>query len=258
MRIAITNQKGGSCKTTAAVNLSAALAENGTRVLLVDLDPQDAGASTWLGVREQGSEFREALTSEGDLFPLIVSTAREGLDVLPSSPWLAKVEADLSGTFGAEYILRERLEALPNRWDVTIIDAPPTQGLLSFAGLCAADKALLAVEASSMAIEGLAESSRLLTAVKRRVNQDLELLGVLLSRVDRRLRVSQDIREHIAGSFGDALLSTSIPYDVRLLEAPSHRQDIFSYAPGCKAAAAFRQLAEEILERVGGSWEVAA
>lgn len=255
-RIAITNLKGGVGKTTTAVNLCAGLARRlaaqGERILLVDLDPQiDASASSWLGSGERDRRFLDVLEGRGELADLVVPTRINGLDLIPGSDVLARAEAALAGEPGSELVLAGCFERLPERWKLVVFDTPPAQGWLLYSALAAATDVLVVIESGAMALGSLVGLDRVIQLVRRRLNPKLELFGVLQGRADARTRLYREVDELLRGQFATETLDTVIRADVRLLEAPGHRQDIFEYAPDSRAAADFGALADEVGKRLG-------
>lgn len=247
--IAITNQKGGSCKTTTAVNLAATLSERRKRVLLVDLDPQ-ASASKWLGVRGDGKSLLGAFTEDGTLESLILPTDVPGVDLVASGPMMIRTEKSLAGEPGAETILRDLVAKLPaGRYDYLLFDCPPSFGLLGISALVAADEVLVPVEASSMAIEALGELTHTISTIQKRLNPALDLSSILACRVDSRTNLSREVVDELRKHFGGKVFKTVVRETVRLREAPSHRQPITTYAPRSPAAEDYRSLADELLRR---------
>ena len=244
--IAITNQKGGSGKTTSAVNLAAALAEGKHQVLLVDLDPQ-ASASTWLGVKDGGRGLLDLLTEGGKLIDLVRQTNAPGVDLIPSSSWLVGVEKALAGEVAAETILRSHLANLPVQWKYILLDCPPALSLLTVNALAAAREVLVTVEAHVMALHGLARLIQTVGVIRERLNPELEITGILPCRVDVRTRHAQDVMEELRTRFGKLVFKTVIRENVRLAECPSFGQPITQYAPESHGAEDYRALAREIL-----------
>jgi chromosome partitioning protein len=246
--LAVVNQKGGTSKTTTAVNLAAALAEREERVLVIDLDPQ-ATASAWLGYAEGGRGLADLLTDgTGSLSAFAVSSSSKGVDVVPSSSTLVGVERyhALSGTPGAEYVLRDALRALPPRYDRILLDCPPSLGLLVVSALAASDGVLVPVETSVLAYRAVGQLLRTVDAVKARLNSQLEITGMVACRVSR-TRHAQDVMELMRKRFGPQVLKTQVRENVRLREAAAHRLPITQYAPNSIGAEDYRELAIELM-----------
>lgn len=247
--LAIANQKGGTGKTSVAVNLAAALGAAGHRVLVVDLDPQ-ASASAWLGATPAGRGLLDALTADSaSLAPLAVPTPAPAVDLVPSSLALARAERDLADQPGGEQTLRLLLEGLPERWDFLLLDCPPHLGRLTTSALVAARELLVPVEVSTLALAGLEALLATYRRIRRRLNPTLALAGVVVCRFDARTRISHEILDTLRRDLGDAVLATVLRERVRMREASSHALPIGLYDPGGDAAADFRDLAAEIVAR---------
>lgn len=244
--IAIVNQKGGSGKTTTAVNLAASLAEAAQRVLLIDMDPQ-ASASLWYGLKEKGKGLYEALTGDGDLTSAIESTALDSLKMIPASSILSGVEKALANEVASETILKAKLaQSAASSWDYVLIDCPPTLGILSLNALTTAHEVLVPVEAHVMALHGLVQLLKTIHLVKQRLNPNLEITGIVACRVDYRTKHSQEVLGQLRTRFEDKMCKTVIRENIRLAEAPLHAKPIILYDPQCNGSADYRKLALEL------------
>jgi chromosome partitioning protein len=245
--IAVLNQKGGSGKTTTAVNLAAALAERKRRVLLLDLDPA-AAASNWLGMKEDGKGLLDVLKGGAALGDLVQAAPKGGLDVVPSSFTLSTAEKALAAEIGAETLFRRRLGALPkDRWDYLFVDCPPSVGLLTVNALSAAREVLIPVEAHVMALDGLVTLMQTVEVVKERLNPELAVCGILACRLDLRTNHAREVVESLHGKFGPLLYRTRIRENVRLAECPSFGEPITTYASSSSGAEDYRALAAELV-----------
>jgi chromosome partitioning protein len=249
--IAIINQKGGSAKTTTAVNLAAALGEQQRRVLVLDLDPQ-ASASSWLGVKDGGRGLLDVFTDRLALAGLVQPTSAHGVEVIPSASWLVGVEKALAGEVGAETTLRRRLAELKGPWQYILIDCPPALGLMTVNALAAAQEVLVTVESHVMALSGLARLLETLEVVKERLNPDIKMAGILACRVDARTRHAQEVVEQLRSRFGPLVYDAMIRENVRLAECPSFAQPITLYDPRSHGAADYRQLATDVIRQENG------
>ncbi len=246
---AITNQKGGSGKTTTAVNLAAALGEKKRRVLLIDLDPQ-CSATSWFGLKNTEKGIFSVFIGNGNVLDIISKTNVTGVDAIPASPWLVGAEKALAGEVGAETILRRQLHNLPqDRWEYVLIDCPPALGILTINALAAVREMLVPVEAHVMALEGLAHLLQTVDVVKERLNPALEISGILACRVDGRTRHAQEVVEQLRGRFGNLVYNTVIRENVRLAECPSFAKPITQYDPRSYGAQDYRALAAEVVRQ---------
>ena len=244
--IAVVNQKGGVGKTTTAVNLTAALKARGKSVLLCDFDPQ-ANATSGLGVdkRSLSRSIYDVIVGSTQAADAIVST-KFG-DVLPSAPGLSGAGIELVGVSNREFILQQALETIRDRYDYIFIDCPPSLELLTLNGLCAADSILIPVQCEYYALEGLSDLMTTLRGVKRSLNPDLSIFGVVLTMYDGRTNFSAQVAEEVRRYFPRQVFATAIPRNVRLSEAPSHGLPVFAYDKYSRGAAAYDALAAEVL-----------
>jgi chromosome partitioning protein len=243
------NQKGGVGKTTTAVSLAAALGRRGQRVLLVDLDPQ-ANATSAIGVDGRDCPgIYDALLEEADPRSCIVPVPDEQVSVMPASSALAGAEVELVPVMARERRLAAVLHPLRAEFDWIFIDCPPSLGLLTINALTASDHVLIPVQCEYMALEGLSRLMETLDLVRRNLNPELSVLGLVLTMFDPRTRLAQQVVDEVRAHFTETF-ETVIPRVVRLSEAPSHGQSIFRYEPGGRAAAAYDALAAELLARV--------
>ena len=251
MVIVIANQKGGVGKTTTAINLSAACALEGKRVLLIDLDPQANSSISYIQPENINAGYYELFTElEQPWTDFVYPSGVEGLDLVPARINLAKLEAKLVGDFDAIYRLRDRIEEVKKEYDLIFIDTPPTLGLITVNALVAANYVLIPIQSSYFALEGTDDLLETVEKVRSRPNPDLNLLGVLVTLVDRRTALSKDVETHIRTVFGAKAFETIISRSVRLEESPAHKESIFTYAPRSSGAIEYRKLSKEVLTRV--------
>lgn len=246
--IAIINQKGGSAKTTTAVNLGATLTENGKRVLLIDVDPQGS-SSKWLRCSNAEKGIYNVFTENTCISDNIRDTSIEGLNIIPSSQWLIGIEKALASEVGAETILRRKLNELQGKWDYILIDCPPALGLLSLNALVAANEILVPLETRVMALDGLAQLLKTVEMVKDRLNPDLKINGIIPCRVDKRTRLSMDVIDELKKRFNGMVYETCIRETVKLAECPSFGQPITIYDTKSPGAEDYRTLAKEVITR---------
>ncbi len=245
--VAVVNQKGGVGKTTSAVNLTAALHEQGARVLLVDFDPQ-ANASSGLGVSRRSKYSSYDVIINGVPAEQAIVHTQWG-DVLPSSSALAGAGVELADMEQREYVLKKALDSVAERYDYLFIDCPPSLELLTLNGLCAAEQILIPVQCEYYALEGLSDLMSTMRAVKKRLNPRLTIFGVLLTMFDGRTNFSSQVAQEVRRFFPGKVYAAAIPRNVRLAEAPSHGLPIMAYDKHSKGAKAYRDVAEEILKR---------
>ena len=246
-RIAIINQKGGSGKTTTTVSLGAALAERNRRVLVLDLDPQYS-ATTWLATPPPGRGLFD-LFAEPETTPLenlIRPTATPNLAIAGSNAWLVGAEKTLAAQPGAETILREKLQAVEADYDYVLIDCPPTLGVLTVNALTAVREVLVPVEAHVMGVQGLAQLLQTVEVVKKRLNPNLRIAGILVCRLDHRTNHGPEIYATLKDRF-PVTLATAIRENIRLAECPSMGVPITAYARTSAGAEDYRALSKELI-----------
>jgi chromosome partitioning protein len=249
--LTVANQKGGVGKTTTAVSLAAALADVGARVLLVDLDPQ-GNATSGVGLRVQPGQatIYDVLVSDLDLVDAIEPTSVRNLFVVPATIDLAGAEIELVSAFSREQKLRRALESARGDFDVVLIDCPPSLGLLTVNALSAADGVIVPIQCEYYALEGLGALQRNADLIKANLNPALEVTGFVMTMMDGRTRLSQQVVDEVVNHYGDRVFETRIPRSVRLAEAPSFGQPITVFDPSSKGAKAYRSLALEVLQRL--------
>jgi len=247
--IAVVNQKGGVGKTTTAVNLTAALTELGKKVLLCDFDPQ-ANASSGLGVdkRKIKKSVYDVIINDIATKEAIVST-KFG-DVLPSAADLAGAGVELISVPEPNFRLKKALEQVKDEYDVIFIDCPPSLELLTLNGLAAADSILVPVQCEYYALEGLSDLMSTMRMVKRRINPQLEIFGVALTMFDGRTNFSTQVAQEVRRHFPGKVFASVIPRNIRLAEAPSHGLPVTAYDRSSRGAAAYKEMASEIIEKL--------
>jgi chromosome partitioning protein len=248
--VAIANQKGGVGKTTTAVNLSAALALNGKRVLLIDLDPQ-GNAGSGLGypsIKVQRGVY-EVLSGDVTLSQVTLETEIAELHLIPSGQRLVGAEVELVDVPRREYRLKEALVEVEERYDFIFIDAPPSLGFLTLNALTAARSVLVPVQCEYYALEGLSHLLSAIRLVQQGLNPTLQIEGVLLTMFDNRLNLSQQVLEETRRFFAERVYRTVIPRNVRLSEAPSFGKPVVIYDPACAGSMSYMNLAKEVIER---------
>ncbi|OPL14852.1 MAG: sporulation initiation inhibitor Soj [Firmicutes bacterium ML8_F2] len=248
--VAITNQKGGVGKTTTAVNLGAALAEMGGKVLLVDIDPQ-GNTTSGTGLSKKDIEFciYDVLINERDIKKTIIRTGWKNLYAVPATIQLAGAEIELVSMVSREAKLKRAMQEVKEDYDYIFIDCPPSLGLLTINSLNAADGVIIPIQCEYYALEGLGQLMNTIALVRKHLNNALRIEGVLLTMYDSRTNLSEQVAEEVRNYFKHYVYKTVIPRNVRLSEAPSYGKNIFDYDPKSKGAVLYRELAREVKER---------
>jgi len=252
IRIAVANQKGGVGKTTTAINLATALAATGCRVLLIDLDPQ-GNASTGLGITQdlRVRNSYELLTGQCSVDEAVVATRIPRLDIIPATVDLSGAEIELIDFERRTHRLDGALEGTPDaRWDVCLIDCPPSLGLLTVNALIAANSILVPLQAEFFALEGLSQLLQTIERIRSRFNPELSILGVAITMYDRRNNLSAQVADDVRACLGNVVFDTVIPRNVRLSEAPSHGIPALIYDHRCPGSEAYIALARELIARL--------
>ena len=248
--IAIINQKGGVGKSTTAINLSAALGEQGKQVLLVDLDPQ-GNATSGLGVEkgQLNACIYDVLLNDVPIQDAIIPDVCPGLDLVPATINLAGAEVELVSEMARENRLKDAVGTMRGKYDYIFIDCPPSLGLLTVNALVGADKLIIPIQTEFYALEGVTKLLESMKRVKTRLNPSLDIFGILLTMYDGRTTLSRQVAAEVRNYFGSQVFETIIPRTVKLSEAPSYGMPITQYDPSGKGAAAYSELAKEVVNR---------
>ncbi|MGH7883097.1 MAG: ParA family protein [Candidatus Dormibacteraceae bacterium] len=248
--IAVVNQKGGVGKTTTTINLAATLAERGVQVLVVDIDPQ---ANTTSGLGLDTSQARrtiyDLLANQASVEEVKIPTQVPGLFILPANRELAGAEIELATEKGRESRLHQALRNLEGQFGFILIDCPPSLGILTLNALTAAGQMLVPMQAEYFSLEGLSHLVHTQQLVRRNLNQELDLGGILMTQFDGRTALAWEVLQEVRRAYPSKVFRAVIPRNIRLSEAPSHGLPVNLYDPTCRGTTAYRSLAEEILER---------
>lgn len=251
MIIAVTNQKGGVGKTTTSINISAALALMGKKVLLVDMDPQAHSTISLVGDPSsyEKSLFDVLMNKSSDIEEIISRSSIPGLHVTVTRISMAKLEPSLIGELDGHYRLKDALAAVKHKYNYIIIDTPPTLGLITLNALVAASYVIIPIQSSYLCLEGTDDLLETIDKVRRIANPSLKIMGVLITLHDKRTNLARDVVERITQVFGDRVFQNSISKSVKLEESPAYKESIFTYAPDSIGAEQYRKVAEEIISR---------
>ncbi len=248
--ISVINQKGGVGKTTTTVSLAAFIGKKRKKVLMIDLDPQ-GNATSGLGVDKGSIENStyDVMVNDVAISESIVESSAKNVDIVPTNINLAGAEVELVSAMSREQILKNALKEVQDNYDYILIDCPPSLGILTINALTASNGIIIPIQGEYYALEGLTQLIDTVNIVKKKLNPDLGILGVVLTMFDKRTQLTRQVKEEVEKYFGDKVFKTLIPRNVRLAEAPSHGLAISDYDPNSKGGKAYLELANEVIKR---------
>ncbi len=248
--LSIVNQKGGVGKTTTSVNLSAFLAEQGKKTLVIDLDPQ-GNATSGFGIDKSvlESSVYDILVNDTPMNEVILKTDRKNLDICPTNINLAGAEVELVSAMSRETILKRAIESIGKKYDFILIDCPPSLGLLTINALAASTGVIVPIQGEYYALEGLTQLIDTINLVRKHLNPSIGIYGVIITMFDGRTQLTKQVTEEVSKYFGEKVFRTVIPRNIRLAEAPSHGKTIAEYDRNSKGGKAYLELAREVIAR---------
>lgn len=251
MIITVANQKGGVGKTTTAINISSAFSLIGKRTLLVDMDPQAHSTICCIpdSTSIDKSLYDVLINSRENIENIIFNSTIPGLDIAVSKISMAKLETVLAGEIDGHFRLKDSLEQIKNKYDIIVVDTPPTLGLITLNAFVAATHILIPIQPSYLSLEGTDDLLETIEKVKRVANPNLQIIGVLITLFDKRTNIAKDGEKRIKKVFGNIVLKTFISKSVKLEESPAYKESVFTYAPSSIGAIQYKKAAEEILNR---------
>jgi len=248
--LSLANQKGGVGKTTTTVSLAAYLGKKKKKVLVIDLDPQ-GNATSGLGIDKGDLEttIYDVLINDVSITDALYESSADNVDICPTNINLAGAEIELVNTMSREQVLKNALKPVKGKYDYIIIDCPPSLGILTINSLTASDGIIIPIQGEYYALEGLTQLIDTVNIVKKKLNKNISILGVVLTMFDKRTQLTRQVQEEVGNYFGDKVFKTVIPRNVRLAEAPSHGVAIAYYDKSSKGAKAYEALATEVIKR---------
>ena len=244
----IVNQKGGVGKTTSAINLATAFAQRSKKVLIIDMDPQ-GNASTGLGIGYDNRQntIYETLINQCNIDDAIIKTKVKNLDIITSTVDLSGIEVEMANYHNREFLLKDKIDRIENKYDYIFIDCPPSLGLLTINTLCATDYILIPMQCEFFSLEGLSHLLTTLELVRDNLNSNLKIAGIMLTMHDRRNKLTEAVENDVRSYIGEKVFKNIVPRNIRLSEAPSHGMPGILYDSKCKGSIAYKKLAFEIL-----------